>query len=314
MKRTILLLLATLLLIGILSACSEEPVATEAPNKKVGICLPADTDVDYTYFAEQLKVAGYDVTTHIQNSDQATQITMVKELSARGYDLLIIEPFIDAALEELTQAPRDAGIPILVTNYRGEIPKGMENVSFFVDTPTAMGELQASVISQLPQGGDVNGDGTVCYAVLTGPTTSKDTALHLDGLEKGLSEETLLSVKNTDESKDSGFGFCSQLLADFGRDLEVIICSSPESATGAVEAVLDYGRYPGYDVYIVAFGVSEDLKANITSGNVFSSVVADHSDYTQQAVETAKAMLSGNDYQKAYYVSFKTLNASNINE
>lgn len=314
MKKIILILLSVLMLTGILCGCGEEPIETEPQKKKVGICLPSDTAVDHAFFAEQLKAAGYEVTTHIQNSDQATQITLVKELAKGQYDLLVIEPFIDAALEELTQAPRDAGIPVLVANYRGQLPENMENVSFFVDTPTALGELQASLVPQLPQGGDINGDGIVSCAVLTGPTTSKDTALHITGLEKSLTNAAILSVKNTDGSKDSGFGFCSQLFSEFGRDLEVIICSSPDSSTGAVEAVLDCGRYPGYDVHIVASGVSEGLKSHIASGNVFSSVVADHSGYTQQAVDAAKAMLSGNDYQRVYYVSFKILNAGNVSE
>ena len=308
MKKIILWL--TLMLAGVMlfSACKKE-VEPEAPPEpdKIGICLPEGSTFDPAALSELLKDSGYEVTIHTQCESQAKQISLIKDLTNQGYKLLVIEPYIDTALEEIIAAPQEADIPVLVVNYRSRVPEGLQNISFFVDTPTDVGTLQAAQLAKLPEGGDLNGDGVVSYMIITGSTTDNDVKLQLAGIEEALPELPPLATKYTDGTYESAYETACAVLREYGRDVEVIICGSAEGSVGVTEAVMDSGRYPNYDLYIIAAGDSDALTEHFKGGNIFSYVAPDKTSYNEKISNVATAMLNGEEFDYVYSVGFTTV-------
>ena len=63
-------------------------------------------------------------------------------------------------------------------------------------------------------------------------------------------------------------------LAQFGKDIEVVICDSAAGALGADKAIQDGGRGVGIDVYLIAAGDTQQILKEIMTGKI-SAVKSD---------------------------------------
>ena len=289
-------------LLAALAGCKEE-----APVSKVGILLKEDSTLDTVLWEADLKAKGYETVLPPAPGNQAQQIEQVKELCVEGTKLLVIEPVIAAVAEELAQPAIDAGIPVLFVNFHQTAPTLTGNVSFIGYNIDTSGVLQAQLLEKLPDGGDLSGDGTVGYAVLTGPKDHKDVESQLEGLKSVLGKGSMLISKHTDHSFEKGYNLGSDLLSTYGKDMEVIFCASPELAEGALKAVSEAGIQAGKDIYIVAMGHSQALTDLIEAGSVVGSVYTDEDEYISAISDLIFAMLSGDAYEYQYTLDPKVL-------
>lgn len=264
----------------------------------VGVCYRDEADQingGARQLLEQSLIAqGYEVIVTDAAGDQALQNQMIDHLKKQNCDILVIEPVLTTAEAELDQVIAAAGIPCVLINRPLEAGSTCPYVG--MDT-AALGSAQGQMMIELPDHGDINGDGTVCYMLIQGPEGHLDAEQRTRGLETALEacplQTQLLSVDSGDWGQESGQQICSRELALFGKDIEVIVCGNDAMAQGAAQAVTNGGWKVGQDVYLLAIGTNAALLEQIRTGTVTGTVSWDDAAFAQKVTEVVTAYVVG---------------------
>lgn len=288
-----LLLLAALLLSG----CGQKR------NARVAICLRSCAD---TVAAERLEAvrtvfteAGFAVAAADAEEDQSRQTRQIQDLIDENYDLLVVEPVMQEQAEEIAAMAQKARVPVIFIGYEPEL-ESWEKACYVGTREDAAGAAQPQVLQSLPDKGDLNGDGVVTYAIIAGPEDDMDAIAHTEACRKALESGSCLETVHTDWSKDAAANACKKLLADYGKDMEVIFCNSDTLAMGAMAAVREGGRVVNETVYLVGLGGDFQARLLLRSGDLTGTVYLPAEELAQKILGAAETLLSGDPAQSSY--------------
>lgn len=298
MKRLTALLLLFAICLSLV-ACATKKDA----SPKVGICVRPDSSVNTDYLKKNLEELGCEVVIYRQNADQKTQTQQIHRLYEEKYALVIVESFTNDAAEGILNSENRKKTSVLFINYNGKVLDGAENVSFISWDPTDMGRTQGKGLDEHPDEGDLNGDGIVCYAVLAGSQDSEDARLQAEGITYELQAQMHLTTIYCGASEDPQ-SLCDDLLATYGRDLELLICTDSRLSVAAAAAIEKAGRIPGEDLHLIGGGETTELLALIESGDICATAAPTRKDNKNQILEVALAMLNGDSYRNTYTLSY----------
>ena len=298
MKRLISLLLVLSLLCIPMTGCGK--------NKKVAICVPESTSLDTGYLISKLEEQGYSVSLFVEKNDQNAQIQQIESLFKDGYHLLIIEPMILSAVTDIMNHPQRKNMPILFVNHYGTPPEASGKTAFLTHDSAALGHTQVLAFDQLPDGGDVNGDGMISYGVLAGLVDDNFVYDQILTITDELNGE-LLEVRHCDNLSEGPEKACNGLLAAYGRDLEVLICTDSSLTQTAVATIANNGRMPGQNLYVVGAGESPDILQLLEAGTLNVTAAPKRTDNGNQIVTLAIDMLSGNDFSANNIYNYQVL-------
>ena len=211
-------MLCLLLLTVWLAGCRDQ--------KTVGLCFRQKEEGVVTQLQQTLhaQLLNNDYRTIVRNAanDQSRQNQQVSVL-LEECDLLVVEPVMTSAAGEMLQQARAADIPVIFVNFLPEIDvlESWEKTCYIGSDMSQPGLLQSRLVQQLPDGGDINGDGTVAYTVISGPED------HVDAVRWTMDcimeqNGKLLTQTYGQWSRDSGRAICYRHLSKFGEEVEVI--------------------------------------------------------------------------------------------
>ncbi len=272
---------------------------TADKTNTVGICYRESASVETAVYRQQLKdsltAQGFEVIEVNAHADQSKQLAQIAELAKKKCDVLLIEPVMSDAAEELLAAIGQAELPAVVFNRQIDtaLLTQYPQVAYIGTEESQTGQLQVQLMEKLPAFGDLNGDGTVSYLLIQGPEDHVDGKARTVSFETKLQQSRLKSIQLAKESGDwtqeSGRRICSQQLAAFGKDIEVIVCGNDQMAIGAAQAIADGGRTVGTDVYLLSIGGAEETLQMIQEGKLSGTVYLDSSVQIQAITETVLA-------------------------
>ena len=305
-NRMLFLLAAACLLLG-LSACTGK---NETP--RIGLCLRQglENDAGYQAVKEQLTEAGYQVLVEDAKNDQSRQTQQISSLIEEKCDLLIVEPVQTATADQTVAQAREASVPVLFLNNEPsrEVLESWERVCYVGSDAAQPGLLQGQIILELPDRGDINGDGIVTYIVIGGPAEHLDTQLRTETCCKALTEQGIevvrLDAGSGDWTQASGKRVCEYALAQYGKDIEVVFCNNDAMALGAWTAIADGGRTVGKDIYLVGIGAEKVALDMVQSGGMTGTVSDDPQSLGRQTLAAVEALLSGSAVEKCYYIDY----------
>lgn len=301
-------LAAVLLFNCLLTGCTI--VRTEDPNAvRIGVCLK-QADSPYRQALERvLPHAGYYVNFLSGRNDQSVQNKQIGHLIEESYDLLIVEPVMAAAAEDISQFLQTADMPAVLLGSFPEtpVPTRWPKVCHVDFDPLQPGQLQGKCILNTPDRGDVNCDGKVTCAFLTGPEDHRDTALLqtscLETLSAAGLDVRLLESTAGDHTLQRSKALTEGLLSQFGKEVEVLFCGSEQIVLGVLDALQDAGYTVNEDIYVVGIGGSADLLEKVHAGTLTGTVTADYEALAQQVADAAAQLLTGTA-QKSYKIDF----------
>ena len=158
-------------------------------------------------------------------------------------------------------------------------PSPAQSVRYVGVSMEEAGSLMAKLLSDLPNNGDTNEDGTVSCLLLTAPEGYKEKTDWERGLYAGLSESRLnyvvLDTLSCSLTKDAAMIAISSSLSVYGRDIEVIMASSNVLAAGAAEAVKQGGWEISQDLYLLTTGHTDYSMTALTERQYSGLVFAD---------------------------------------
>lgn len=319
MKHRIFALLLSLLVICNLCACNQES-DTQLPT--IGVCFQNQQDeLSASYqnaLLSKLEEVGFQVTSADSRNDQAAQMRQIKSFIEQKYDLLIIEPIMINASNDIVSLLKDANIPAVFINREPE-PAALElweRVCYVGSDAIQPGLLQGRIVLNTANQGDFNGDGVISYGIISGPEDHVDAQLRTQYCSRELSlgtlETLLLSVGYGDWSTKSGQRVCAQMLAQYGKDIEVIFCNSDMMALGAIQAIEAGGRVVGENLLLVGADAIPDTLDMVQNGKLTGTVSANSQGQLEQTLQAVQALYTGKAVEHRYYTDYTAITAENI--
>lgn len=260
----------------------------------VGICYMDGADSANTPYRQALKQAlvseGIRVVEVEADLDQAKQLSQIRQLCDAGCDLLLIEPVMVSAGPELKHALEEADLPAV---FIGRLPdEACGSYPFVGYDRSYVGQLLSQLMLQLPDGGDINGDGSTAYCLICGPENHPYSLMYSNALQQALPDTaSCLVTGNGICSKESGQEICRTQLATYGKDIEVIFCADDQLALGALDAIADGGRQVGRDVYLFGVGGDPGVLELVEAGKVSATVECHLSRLAGITAETVLSIL-----------------------
>lgn len=307
-------------------AAPATPAAPEVKTYKVGVAIYQFTDNFMTLYRNEIAdyfktletdTVKYDVTVVDGKNDMATQTEQIRSFLTQGVDVIICNLVQTSSADVIVDEVAAAGVPLVLINREPLGANGDESyegilqnaqVCYVGADARQSGTFQGVIVSELPDKGDINGDGKVSYIMIEGDPENVDaqyrTVYSIKALtDAGIEVECLDDqVGNWDQTK--GQEICANALAAYGDKIEVVFCNNDGMALGAAAALAAAGRTVGTDVYLLGVDALDECVEMVNNGEMTGTVLNDHIGQSHTAVDVAVKLLNGEAIDNYYWVDY----------
>ncbi|MBR1921918.1 MAG: substrate-binding domain-containing protein, partial [Kiritimatiellae bacterium] len=259
----------------------------------------------------------YDVTIVDGKNDMAEQNNQIDNFITQGMDAIILNlvqtSSADAAIDKIVAA----GIPLVLINREPLGDNGDESYPGILNNATVCyvgadarqsGTYQGEIIAELPDHGDINGDGKISYIMIEGDPENIDAQYRTE-----FSIKALTDAGYTVDCLDDHIGNWAQAkgqeitatdLAKFGDAVEVVFCNNDAMALGAATAITAAGRTVGEDIYLVGVDALDECVEMVNAGTMTGTVLNDANGQSHAAADVAVAAMNGEAINNYYWVDY----------
>jgi methyl-galactoside transport system substrate-binding protein len=323
MKKVFALILA-LAMVFALAACGGN--ASGVKTYKIGVAIYQFDDNFMTLYRNELEsyfksletdTVKYELTIVDGKNDMAEQNNQIDNFITQGMDAIILNlvqtSSADAAIDKIVAA----GIPCILINREPLGEEGDESYKGILDNATVCyvgadarqsGTFQGEIIRDLPNHGDINGDGKVSYIMIEGDPENVDAQYRTEFSIKAL-KDAGIEVECLDDqignwAQAKGQELCANALAKFGDEVEVVFCNNDAMALGAATAITSAGRTVGENIYLVGVDALEECQQMVKDGTMTGTVLNDHIGQSHKAVDVTIMALNGEAIENYYWVDY----------
>lgn len=308
MKRKLALLLAGALMTGTLFGCggSADSGSKDTENNDAAQEDAADTKSDegsgakgelsigftsdylsdfMSYVVEGVQAAcdqnGVKVSIQDAEFDTSKQLQQVENFINSGVDAVVIKPVDAEACGPISDACKEAGVPLIAVNSNMTAPCDV----YVGSDHTYSGELQGEYVAeQLNDGGNV--------AILVGDLTVQASTERTNGAKSKLAEGNNIEVVSEQEAhwmRDEAMAKMENWISS-GEDLKAVIANNDEMAIGAAMVCEENGIN---DIIICGIDASEDALNLLKDGKISMTVYQNGYEQGFQGVLAAIKLANG---------------------
>lgn len=330
MKKVLMvMLIAAVIVTGVFANGAKE--STGPKTYKVGVAIYQFDDNFMTlyrneilsYFASlETENVKYAITMVDGKNDMAEQSNQIDNFITQGMDVIILNLVQTSSADAMIDKVVAAGIPLVLINreplaydkngktldeqYEGILKNA--KVCYVGADARQSGSFQGRIIAELPNKGDVNGDGVVSYIMIEGDPENIDAQYRTQFSIKYLTDNGI-KVKCLDDqvgnwAQAKGQELCANALAKFGKQVEVVFCNNDAMALGAAAAIQAAGRTVGKDIYLVGVDALDECVEMVKKGTMTGTVLNDHIGQSHKAVDVAVELLNGKAINNYYWVDY----------
>lgn len=252
------------------------------------------------------------------DNDQREQDEIVDEMIDAGCDVLCVNLVDRTAPANIIKSARQSDIPVIFFNREPVRDDLMQWEKLYYvgcdakESGDMQGEIAANYIKKHSEV-DRNGDGKIQYVLLEGEAGHQDAISRTDCsvktiMDKGVDLEKL-SYQFADWNRGQAENRMTQLISQYGSQIELVISNNDEMALGAVEAYDNSSI--SRDKWPVIFGIDglDDALQAIKQGNMQGTVYNDKEAQAGEIARLAVDLFKGNSLDGhslddgRYYVS-----------
>lgn len=325
MKKTVLILLAVLLVLPTLAACG----GRKSADVHVFYYTYSDPYISTVRSALDgfLKSEGIRYQDHDSNNSQTTQTEQIQTAITKGAKLLVVNVVTtgsDDAASGIVALAKKADIPVIFFNREvsDEIVKSYDKCVFIGTDAAEAGRLQGDMIGRYLlenyNSVDLNGDGEISYVMFMGEKGNKEahyrTEYSVENANAMLAEEGKPALRFYDDSNADKYlldregkwsaqaanDYMTTILASYSTAsknmVELIICNNDGMAEGAISALAAAGyNTGGSSTTIPVFGVDATGAARelIAAGKMAGTIKQDNEGMARAILHVVQNGLSG---------------------
>lgn len=295
---------------------------------EIGVAIYQYTDNFMTLYREELATYFEELGTEDGNTynldfqdgknDQATQTEQINNFITQGKDVIIANLVEPTGANTIIESAKAADIPIVLINREPDneaLKVWPGKVTYVGVDARQSGTYQGEIIADLPDKGDLNGDGKVSYIMIMGDTANVDAQQRTEFSIKRLSEDIEVELLgeelrgNWDQTL--GQELAANALSQFGDQIEVIFSNNDGMALGAKTAIDAAGRTVNEDIYLVGVDGLPEVVEMLDNGEFTGTVLNDHINQSHTAADVALKLLAGEDVAEYYWHDYlKVLQSS----
>lgn len=298
MKKILVLVLALMLALGTCSAMAE--------GIKIGCSIADLANVFYADITDGMKGAMNAEDELIITDaafDQAKQIADIEDMIQQGVSVMLVDPVDSAAIRASLEACAAAGIPVVAFNSPCD---DKDLVACTVATDNYMaGTLIGAALAEA-----LGGEGKIAMLTYDVAVVCWDRA---EGFVEGISKFPGMEVVVRQEitpGTDTALPVMENILQAY-PEITGVFCLNDPSAIGAAAAVQAAGL--GDTIKIVGVDGSDDGKAAIADGRMLASAAQSPVDIGRLSIESAYAILAGEEVEKDVKVPSFLVDINNCN-
>jgi len=323
MKKIIALALVVIMATALLAGCgggdSSSGGGSGVHTYKVGVSIYRYDDNFMTLYREEIAAyfktletdtIKYDVNIQDGRNDMVEQTNQVDNFIAQGVDVMIINLVQSSSADIITQKAKAANIPVVYINREPSETdmRAWDKICYVGADARQSGTYQGEIIRDLPDRGDVDGDGVVRYVMLVGDPENTDaqyrTQFSIQALtDAGIQVDKLFEQRG-DWEQSKGQELAANALAQFGNQIDVIFANNDGMAMGAIEAIKSAGRTVGKDIYLVGVDAIPEAIDAIRRGEMTGTVLNDHIGQSHTAVNAAIKYIRGDAVDTYLWVNY----------
>lgn len=335
MKKIISLVLASLMVLSLVACGQKAAPATSDANAgqssgaktvKVGVSIYKFDDAFMTLYRNELESylnslsndqVKYEVTIQDGKNDQAEQTNQITNFIAQGMDVLILNLVQSSSAATVMQQCADAGIPVVFINREpSEADMQSFNSGNFAGKYTYVGadarqsgKFQGELIADLPNKGDLNGDGKLQYIMIEGDPENVDAQYRTEFSISQYKEKSGLDVECLDDQvgnwdRAAGQQICANALTQYGDKIECVFCNNDDMALGAKVSIEAAGRKVNDNIYLVGVDALAEAVDAVNAGTMTGTVLNDHIGQSHTAVDCAIAAANGQKLELYNWVDY----------
>ena len=300
---------------------------------KVGVSIYKFDDAFMTLYREEIDryfkslnndSVTYEVSIQDGKGDQAEQTNQITNFIAQGYDVLILNLVQATSARTVMDQCAAAGIPTVFINREpSEEDMNVFSSGDFAGKYTYVGadarqsgRFQGELIADLPNKGDINGDGKLQYVMIEGDPENVDAQYRTVFSISQYKEKSGNDVEQLDDQignwqRAEGQRLAANALTQYGDQIEVIFCNNDDMALGAKVAIEDAGRKINENIYLVGVDALAEAVDAVMSGQMTGTVLNDHIGQSHQAVDCAIKAANGEKLDKYYWVDYVKVTPEN---
>lgn len=264
------------------------------------------------------------------DDSQRGQDEVVEEMIDAGCDIMCVNLVDRTAPGKIIKLARQNNIPIIFFNREPVKEDLMQwNKLYYVgcdaeQSGVMQGQIAADYI-KANKNVDKNNDGKIQYVLLEGEAGHQDAISRTDSsvktiINNGINLEKL-SYQFADWNRGRAENRTTQLINQYGNNIEMIISNNDEMALGAVEAYKKSGY--GEDEWPIICGIDglNDALIAVKEGQMQGTVYNDKEDQSMEIAKLVVDIFKGNDLKKhnldsgKYYVSqYKKVDINNVDD
>ncbi|MDR3051160.1 MAG: galactose ABC transporter substrate-binding protein [Oscillospiraceae bacterium] len=292
--------------------------AGEGDPIKVGVCIYKFDDNFMTLYRQELQTylesKGAVVTVVDGKGDQAEQTNQINSFIAEGVDVLIVNLVQSSAADAIIPLVQAANIPTVLINREpfvddpSQWDKVWDKVCYVGADARQSGTFQGQIIADLPDKGDVNGNGVVDYVMIIGDPENVDAQYRTEFSIKALTDAGItvneLFAQRGDWDQAKGQELAATALAQFGDQVDVIFCNNDGMALGALQSIKAAGRTVGKDIYLVGVDALPEVVQLVEADEFTGTVLNDHVGQSHKAADVALEVAGGTTPERIYTVDY----------
>ncbi len=237
------------------------------------------------------------------DNDQREQDEIVDEMIDAGCDVLCVNLVDRTAPANIIKSARQSDIPVIFFNrepVRDDLMQ-WEKLYYVGCDAKESGDMQGEIAANyIKKHGEVdrNGDGKIQYVLLEGEAGHQDAISRTDCSVKTIMECGVelekLSYQFADWNRGQAENRMTQLISQYGSQIELVISNNDEMALGAVEAYNNSNI--SRDKWPVIFGIDglDDALQAIKQGNMQGTVYNDKEAQAGEIARLAVDLFKGN--------------------
>ena len=302
------------ILIGCMLLCLTGCTANSEKKRdvlRVGVVLYTQDDPFINALTDCLKedLAGYEsdslkviMTVRDGKNDQKIQNEVVKEMLDAGCEILAVDLVDRTEPSNIIKMAKKENIPVIFFN-REPVREDLmqwDKLYYVGGDARQSGMMQGEIAADMIRDNDAvdrNQDGKIQYVLLEGETGHQDAIIRTDSVVKTIKEQGIilerLSFQFANWNRGQAENKMTQLINQYGDEIELVLSNNDEMALGAVAAydALDYDK----DRRPMIFGIDglEGALDAVQKGTIQGTVYNDRHGQAEQISRLAMTLFQG---------------------